>query len=789
MVSGADGSQVVTLDGLSVKKRLNEDHPEHVAIIFQISSTRADPVEVRIRDQVPAAAPVGLHPDFGGQHWTIKDEGVEFRRVIEPGETYTTVYGVGNVDEFAVQRLAEEPQVELSAGIESSGSETPGPESDILEQEGAIDADQAIDPDPSTDGAEEFEGAELFSDALLEGPEVAVEHGSETMDADPAEAAAPAETPDTASPTQPEGSGSHPAGVRISDSRIIVDKTLDTEKFSFPAIVFTFTVPSDTPIRATVEDQVPEALSADDIGFHHRYGDDYWDQRDHTVVFDREFEPGEEYTTLYAVRDVDSVPESALLDEPTVTVWQPADSDGSGERIGDSTGDGAATAPETSDGNTAEIEGDRSVAENDTDPESSASAHADDDVDGPASGSSAPSGSGTAGGTEEDGTTGELDLESLLESSEATTEGDGRTVADSGGSPEPTSSGEESDPTPPVPDIGTQTEHPEGPEALDSSPEPNHESRQATPRSWISGSLKQKIDDLETILANLDESPPGDEIASTGVQAELERVQEGIAELQTSLEALEERTDSMPSAIETIDESIEGLQQSITELQESRAADISELDETLSDLLEEVSLIKSTLASDLDTTDQLRSHLEELGSEIQAANDAAKTSGERTASLAEDLTRVETMLESNAERLDELGTNQDALRDAIESMNDQVIGMGDLLQEIDATISDYGSEIDRLKQAMIADLSVRNPSEVGELPVAERELLQAADAVPLTLISGIGRARSKALESKLGISTMADLAEAHPESVASTLDLSLEEARRTVNTAQALNSL
>lgn len=112
--------------------------------------------------------------------------------------------------------------------------------------------------------------------------------------------------------------------ITVSDEQVTVRKTLETEQFETLAVVFDIHSEHTEPTRIQVADAIPDDIPLDDIGFHPNYGAEHWAIEDRTVVFEREFSPGEEFTTIYGVRDVDD-PDSAFLDEPSIELLDGVD--------------------------------------------------------------------------------------------------------------------------------------------------------------------------------------------------------------------------------------------------------------------------------------------------------------------------------------------------------------------------------------------------------------------------------------------------------------------------------
>lgn len=120
------------------------------------------------------------------------------------------------------------------------------------------------------------------------------------------------------SPDSPE----RPGYREITTSRdgVTVSKTADTDRFPVPAIVFEIRSTRTTRVTVRVCDVLPEDVPLDDIGFHADYGIDRWGVVGDAVVFERDFEPGEEYVTVYGVRSADTETLDRLLTEPEIEV-------------------------------------------------------------------------------------------------------------------------------------------------------------------------------------------------------------------------------------------------------------------------------------------------------------------------------------------------------------------------------------------------------------------------------------------------------------------------------------
>ncbi|WP_281193415.1 hypothetical protein [Halorubrum sp. F4] len=98
----AEATTTVEEDGVRVEKSFTDDAFPVPAVTFELSSRREDAVRVRIVDRIPDEFPmdrVGFHPDYESENWTAyKDHRVEFERVLEPGESVETVFGIRDDD-------------------------------------------------------------------------------------------------------------------------------------------------------------------------------------------------------------------------------------------------------------------------------------------------------------------------------------------------------------------------------------------------------------------------------------------------------------------------------------------------------------------------------------------------------------------------------------------------------------------------------------------------------------------------------------------------------------------
>lgn len=126
--------------------------------------------------------------------------------------------------------------------------------------------------------------------------------------------------------------------VVVEHHGVTVEKSYEPDDFPVPAIAFVVRSTRDKPVDVRLIDDVPDDIPAEDIGFHPQYGAEHWSVEDSTIVFEREFEPGEEYTTVYGLRASDAADVERFLDEPDldhVTPELEESSDTVGEVIGE----------------------------------------------------------------------------------------------------------------------------------------------------------------------------------------------------------------------------------------------------------------------------------------------------------------------------------------------------------------------------------------------------------------------------------------------------------------------
>ena len=114
--------------------------------------------------------------------------------------------------------------------------------------------------------------------------------------------------------------------VEIRREGVSVEKSFEPDDFPVPAIAFVIRSERDVPVDVALVDTVPDDIQAEDIGFHPKYGAEYWRNEGEELIFERTFEPGEEYTTVYGLRARDTEDIGRFLGEPEAEVDPPKDS-------------------------------------------------------------------------------------------------------------------------------------------------------------------------------------------------------------------------------------------------------------------------------------------------------------------------------------------------------------------------------------------------------------------------------------------------------------------------------
>lgn len=102
----------------------------------------------------------------------------------------------------------------------------------------------------------------------------------------------------------------------IVSEEVSVTKRLELEEFDDPVIAFDIESRRSDPATVTVVDAIPEDVSPRDLRFHPEYGSEHWVIDEGELVFEREFDPDEEYITVYRLQAKEEVVDD--FEDPTV---------------------------------------------------------------------------------------------------------------------------------------------------------------------------------------------------------------------------------------------------------------------------------------------------------------------------------------------------------------------------------------------------------------------------------------------------------------------------------------
>jgi uncharacterized coiled-coil DUF342 family protein len=111
--------------------------------------------------------------------------------------------------------------------------------------------------------------------------------------------------------------------VEITREGVSVEKSFEPDDFPVPAIAFVIRSERDVPVDVKLVDTVPDDIQAEDIGFHPKYGAEHWRNEGDELIFERTFEAGEEYTTVYGLRARDTDDVGRFLGEPELAEVDP----------------------------------------------------------------------------------------------------------------------------------------------------------------------------------------------------------------------------------------------------------------------------------------------------------------------------------------------------------------------------------------------------------------------------------------------------------------------------------
>ena len=376
--------------------------------------------------------------------------------------------------------------------------------------------------------------------------------------------------------------------VEIEREGVAVEKSFEPDDFPVPAIAFVIRSERDVPVDVTLVDTVPEDIQAEDIGFHPRYGAEYWRNEGEELIFERQFEAGEEYTTVYGLRARDTEDVGRFLGDPElVEVHPPKDSS---EVVRDVIGEG--TEPEASDD---DLEAAIAAADVEDPQERSV-------ADGPAGTAETGAGAGTASAS---ASVSPVTVASML--AEGIRAGE---VSDS--------------------DLEVLREALGATEVSSNSFEVriDHLQSEVADLKAYSDALEAFIDEngeARTLMRELQDSIEGIRSDVADVESSMESVEASVAETTERLDDVDEevsRIDDLESSVESVSDEVTEATERLDDVEssvESAEATVAETTERLDDVDEEVASIGEELEDVRGEVDEVREEIPE--GRIEAIDD------------------------------------------------------------------------------------------------------------------------------------------------------------------------
>lgn len=198
--SRVNGPLTTTADGVAVEKRVETEAFPRPATVFDVSSTRDEPVTIRLVDALPDEIEIdriGFHADHGDEYWSKDGRTVVFEYELPAGGEYSTLYAIHD-DEVPLDAFLTEPDVEVG---EAAGSDADG--TSPAKRSGSDDAAASADEEVTDEEVADEEPAEEID-------------AGETADSGPREASLPNES-ETATTTGSQSGKEHDAGSVVDE--------------------------------------------------------------------------------------------------------------------------------------------------------------------------------------------------------------------------------------------------------------------------------------------------------------------------------------------------------------------------------------------------------------------------------------------------------------------------------------------------------------------------------------------------------------------------------------------
>jgi archaellum component FlaC len=416
---------------------------------------------------------------------------------------------------------------------------------------------------------------------------------------------------------------SEEVSVVVERGGVSVEKSFEPDDFPVPAIAFVIHSDRDETTNVRIVDQVPDDVPAQDIGFHPKYGADFWSVEDDEIVFEREFEAGEEYTTVYGLRAKDTDEVERFLTEPTIEGVEGE------ETVSDIIGDEADDA-DADDGDEAETDEEEVDTSIDLDDPTGTEQAADADDEEPTRPEPAEA-------SADDLESAIADLDETGDGDEEAAEGDEPAAGDDGevsaavesvgGQPESAGNGASAAVAPEDLAAALAAEIRDG-DVADEDLETLREALGADLESSggeVPGHVEARIDklqgDVDEVVAYtgalesfLDDAGSADELLE--MREEFDDLRGSVDELEGTVAGMDDRLDEVAATTESLEGSIETLHDDVADLEsglsdlESQLADLEDdIGEDLSERVADLEHELDEMEEDIETLDNLRQAL------------------------------------------------------------------------------------------------------------------------------------------------------------------------------------
>lgn len=433
----------------------------------------------------------------------------------------------------------------------------------------------------------------------------------------------------------------------VATDGVTVEKSFEPDDFPVPAIAFEIRSEREESVSIRLVDTVPEDVTPENIGFHPKYGAEFWGVENGHIVFERTLSPGEEYTTVYGLRGGDSDIAEKFMSEPTLESVDPPliETD---EEI-DTVLDAAAIDPVGSGEETSDTSPEEPVP-------SDQSTDSADPLSVNGSGSDVDSAESDSETEPSDPSTSEGSFTPESDEADATT-----TDADESSTP--------------AERTGTDAETAPSADADSDTGQPSDQSESVV--ATLAAELR--ADDVnEDDLLELRDAL-GLDMGTASVEARIEHLQSEVADLSAYTEALEEFLDEEGNAQtllaevrddyeETVDR-IEELETELGDIQSDIESRFDTIDERIAAVEDRVEAAEDRLDSDLEGLDD---ELADLDDRIDAESEAREDIESELSDLSAELADVAEMRDRLANALGGLAGGPSAGETDIDDTNDSM---------------------------------------------------------------------------------------------------------------------